>query len=146
MKYILPQGVGDSCWAMFKIQAINSKLDPGSPIDVYLTCSERSQVQERALDFLRRFDFIHTVDMRINYGILNTRGEHYIPFTPGGYWDYIEDGMYEFEGERYCVLIPNAPLERGIRLEQWLPHHAIDWDIFSRFRITSKERAYGAMV
>jgi hypothetical protein len=146
MKYLLPQGIGDSVWALHKIQSINAKLDPGGPIDVFLTCSERNILQDRALDFLRRFDFVDSVSMRMNYGLLNNYGSDRPPFTPGGYWDYIEDGMYDFKGEQYCVLIPNAPLERGIRLEQWLPQYPIDWDIFSRFRITTQERAYGAMV
>ena len=115
-------------------------------MNVFLTCSERNELQDRALDFLRRFKFIDKVDMRLNYGLLNNYGVDKPPFTPGGYWDYIEDGMYDFKGETYCVLIPNAPLERGIRLENWLPHYQINWNIFDDFQITSKERAYGAMV
>jgi len=147
MKFLLPQGIGDSCWALFKIQAIRDALAPGEPIDVCLTCSDRNPLQDRALDFIRRFDFIHSAEMRLNYGIHNNNGTDRPPFTLGGYWDYLQpDGWYEFKGERYCVLIPNAPLERGIRLEQWLPQYPIDWDIFSHFRISAPERAYGKMV
>jgi len=146
MKFLLPQGIGDSVWALHKIQAIRDKLAPGEPIDVFLTCSERNMLQDRALDFLRRFEFVRSVDMRLNYGLLNNSGADKPPFTPGGYWDYIEDGDYIFKGEHYTVLIPNAPLERGIRLEKWLPHYDINWGIFSHFRLTSKELAYGAMV
>lgn len=146
MKFLLPQGIGDSVWAIHKIQAVRDKLAPGEPIDVFLTCSDRNSLQDRAMDFIRRFEFVASAEMRLNYGLLHNYGVDRPPFTPGGYWDYIEDGMYEFAGERYCVLIPNAPLERGIRLEQWLPQYDIDWDIFSRFRLTSKEIAYGNMV
>jgi hypothetical protein len=132
---------------MFKIQAIRDKLAPREPIDVYLTCSDRTPLQDRALDFIRRFDFVRDVGMRLNYGLLKNDGTDRPPFTPGGYWDYLEpDGWYEFKGERYCVLIPNAPLERGIRLENWLPQYPIDWNIFLRFHITPEERAYGNMV
>jgi len=146
VNYLLPQGVGDSCWALMKIQSVHKKLDPTGPLRVFLTCSERTVLQDRALDFIRRFDFVDSVDMRLNYGILNNYGVDRPPFTPGGYWDYIEDGMYDFKGESYCVLIPNAPLERGIRLENWLPQYQIDWNIFDRFHMTLKERAYGDAV
>ena len=146
MKFLLPQGIGDSCWALTKIQSVRDTLAPGEPIDVYLTCSKRDPLQDRALDFIRRFGFVHTAEMRLNYGIHHNNGTDRPPFTPGGYWDYIEDGWYEFAGERYCVLIPNAPLERGIRLEKWLPQYSIDWDIFRHFRISLQEQAYGKMV
>lgn len=146
MKALLPQGIGDSVWALHKIQSIRDKLFPGEPIDIFLTCSDRNPLQDRALDFLRRFSFVNSAEMRLNYGLLNNSGTDRPPFTPGGYWDYINDGMYEFKGEKYCVLIPNASLERGIRLEQWLPQYDINWDIFRDFRMTSKELAYGNMV
>jgi hypothetical protein len=145
MKFLLPQGIGDSVWALHKIQAVRDRIAPDEPIEVYLTCSERNMLQDRALDFLRRFDFLSRVDMRTNYGLLNNYGNDRPPFTPGGYWDYIDDGMYDFKGEKYCVLIPNAPLERGVRLENWLPQYPIDWDIFRHFRITLQEQAYGKM-
>src|SRR5258708_15469117 len=82
--------------------------------------------------------------MQLNYGIHNNYSETKLPFTPGGYWDYLEDGMYEFDGERYCVLIPNAPLEHGIRLENWLPQYAINWDIWRHFRFDITERVFAA--
>lgn len=146
MKFLLPQGIGDSVWALHKIQSVRDVQAPGEPIDVFLTCSDRNALQDRALDFIRRFSFVNSAEMRLNYGLLNNYGVDRPPFTPGGYWDYIQDGMYEFNGERYCVLIPNAPLERGIRLENWLPQYTIDWDIFSRFHLTSKEIAYGERI
>ena len=147
MKFLLPQGIGDSCWALFKIQSIRDALAPGEPIDVYLTCADHNALQDRALDFIRRFDFIGDTGMRLNHSLHMPYTDSRPPFTPGGYWDYLQpDGWYEFEGERYCVLIPNAPLERGIRLEQWLPQYSMNWDIFSRFRITAPERAYAQMI
>jgi len=115
-------------------------------MDVFLTCADRNLLQDRALDFIRRFNFISSTDMRLNHGLLKNYGTDRLPFTHGGYYDYIEDGMYEFAGEPYCVLVPNAPLERGKRLESWLPQYEINWNLFDHFQITSKERAYGAMV
>jgi hypothetical protein len=54
--------------------------------------------------------------------------------------------MYEFDGEKYCVLIPNAPLEKGIRLEDWLPQYPINWNIFHDFHIEISERIKAADV
>ena len=136
MKFLLPTGIGDSVWAMHKIESVRKKLDPASELSIYLSCGEISPLQARALDFIRRFDFVDYVEMKVGYELRKDP-----IFHPAGYWNYIDDGMYEFEGERYCVLIPNAALERGIRLEHWLPQYDIDWDIFSRFRITPEERA-----
>jgi hypothetical protein len=143
MKYLLPNGIGDAVWAIHKVQSIQKRLDPSGSIHISLSCSDRNILQDRALDFMRRFDFISSVEMKLNYGLLNNYGTDRPPFTPGGYYDYLEDGIYEFKGEKYCVLIPNAPLERGIRLEKWLPQYEINWNIFENFHITPKERIYG---
>lgn len=143
MNYLLPNGIGDAVWAIHKIQSIQKRLDPSGSIHISLSCSDRNILQDRALDFVRRFDFVSDVEMKLNYGLLQNYGTDKPPFTPGGYYDYIEDGIYEFKGEKYCVLVPNAPLERGIRLEQWLSQYDINWDIFSHFQITAKERVYG---
>jgi hypothetical protein len=136
MKYLLPTGIGDSVWALHKIQSIRDQLDPGGEVAVYLSCGEISPLQTRAIDFIRRFPFVNYVEMKAGYEL---RREPI--FHPAGYWNYIDDGMYEFEGERYCVLIPNAALERGTRLEHWLPQYDIDWNIFDHFHIAPEERA-----
>jgi hypothetical protein len=137
MRFVLPTGIGDSVWALHKIQSVRDKLAPGEPIDVYLSCGKSSALESRALDFVRRFDFINSVEMRPGWEL---RREPV--FHPAGYWNYIDDGMYEFEGERCCVLIPNASLERGIRLEQWLPQYAIDWTIFHHFKVSRAEKSF----
>jgi len=141
MKFLLPTGIGDSVWALHKVQSIRDALDPGGAIDIHLTCSERNPLQDRALDFIRRFPFVDSADMRVNYAILNDP-----PVRKDGCYNYIEDGWYDFYGERYCALIPNAALEHGTRLEQWLPQYAIDWRIFRDFQLTPRERSYGKEV
>jgi hypothetical protein len=138
MNFLLPQGIGDSVWALHKIQSVRDKLAPSAPIDVMLSCGERNILQDRAMDFIRRFDFVNSVDMREGWEI---REEPI--FHPAGYWNYIKDGMYRFRDEVACVLIPNAALERGIRIEQWLPQYDIDWNIFDHFHITTEEQAVG---
>ncbi len=137
MKFLVPTGIGDSIWALHKIQSVRDALDPGGSIDILLSCSDINDVQTRALDFLRRFQFVNSVDMRVI-------SLHQLPiYHPSGCWNYVDDGMYEVDGERYCVLVPNAALEHGTRLESWLPKYEIDWSIFDQFRMTSAERAFG---
>jgi len=136
VKFLLPTGIGDSVWALHKCQSVRDSLDPGGTIDIALVGGE-NQIDSRALDFVRRFSFVSSAQMR-SFNI-HRDGSW---FNKDGTYNYVEDGWYEFGSERYCVLVPNAPLERGERLETWLPHYAINWDIFDDFRITSAERKY----
>jgi len=63
MKFLLPTGIGDSVWAMHKIESVRKKLDPASELSIYLSCGEISPLQARALDFIRRFDFVDYEEM-----------------------------------------------------------------------------------
>src|SRR5712672_3640532 len=132
MKFLLPSGIGDSVWALHKIQSVANKLGDDK-IDIYLSGGP-SKLESRALDFVRHFSFVNSAEMR-PYSV-----HPKVPVSPEGYYNYIEDGMYEFPGqggwrmEKVCALMPNGPLERGIRLEQWLPKYEINWDIFKHFR------------
>jgi hypothetical protein len=140
MKALLPTGIGDSVWALHKIEAVRDKLDPGGPIDVTLV-GGNGKIDSRAMDFVRRFSFVNSVDMK-PYSL-----HAYGPLThPDGTYNYIEDAMYEFEGERYIVLVPNRALEQGIRLEDWLPQYEINWDIWKDFHIDFIERTHAADV
>jgi hypothetical protein len=137
IKFLCPQGIGDVTWALTKVESVRDALAPGEPIEVYLTCTKRDQLQDRALDYIRRFRFISSADMRLNYCIHNEP-----PYRKDGCYSYIEDGWYDFPDGRYCALMPNGPLEHGIRLEKWLPKYPIRWDIFSDFTIRPSEYAY----
>ena len=136
MKFLCPQGVGDSAWALHKVQSIAQSRGEDR-IDISLTCSSRSPLQDRALDFVRRFDFVDSAQMCVGYNI------HRDPvFSPDGCWNYIDDGMYEYDGEHYCLLIPNAALEHGTRLEEWLPKYTINWGIFDHFHVSGEETLF----
>jgi len=135
VKFLLPTGIGDSVWALHKVQAIRDAQDPGGTIDIRLACGAHSTIETRALDFVRRFTFVDSAEMFVCGGL-----GHLPPARPDGRYNYIDDGWYDYDDDRYCVLIPNAALERGERLESWLPHYAINWDIFADFRILSSER------
>ncbi len=141
MKFLGMTGIGDIAWSLMKIQAIRDVQAPGEPIDVTLVGGQSNKIDSRAIDFVRRFRFINSVDMKA-YSL-----HAYGPLVhPDGTYNYIEDGMYEFEGEKYCVLVPNRALEQGIRLEDWLPHYPIRWDIFRDFQIEVIERIHAAEV
>lgn len=140
MRVLAPTGVGDVAWALHKIQAVRDKLDPGGPIDVTLV-GGNGKIDSRAMDFVRRFSFVNSVNMK-PYSL-----HAYGPLThPDGTYNYIEDGDYTFEGEHYIVLIPNRSLEQGIRLEDWLAHYPIRWDIFQDFQIDITERIRAAVI
>jgi hypothetical protein len=140
VKFLLPTGIGDSVWALHKIEAIRDKQDPGGTIDVSLVGSN-DKVDSRALDFVRRFRFVNSVDMK------PFQLQAYGPRVhPDGTYNYIEDGDYTFDNEHYIVLVPNRILEQGIRLENWLPHYPIRWDIFRDFHIETIERIHAADV
>ena len=52
---------------------------------------------------------------------------------------YVEDGWYEFDGQRYCILIPNGHLEDGEPLETYQPKYRLRWDIMDDYQFTSAE-------
>ena len=135
MRFFLPQGIGDSVWGLHKVEAIRDRLDPGGPIDIILPGTPNSAIESRAVDFVRRFGFVRSVEMRL-YDI-HQRPDYLLP---NGCYNYIEDGWHEFDGDRVCALMPNRALEHGTRLEDWLPQYAIRWGIFDDFRIAGRER------
>lgn len=139
MKFLLPQGIGDSVWAMHKIQSVSKKIGDGR-IEVYLNCSEESKVETRALDFIRRFDFVDEAHMLPGISIHPLLDPH---VDDDGRYVYIPDGPTEFNGETYYALMPNGHLERGNRLETWLPEFEINWNLMDHFKITSEERQVG---
>jgi len=140
MNILAPTGIGDVAWALHKVQSIRDAQDPGGTIDIHLVGGE-NQIDSRALDFVRRFNFVDSASMK-PYNI-HRDGSW---FNDDGTYNYLEDGWYEFGGVRYCVLVPNAPLERGERLESWLPHYAINWDIFNEFNISGSEDEWAAQL
>src|SRR5262249_4765816 len=110
----------------------------GGPINIALVGGQ-SQVDCRALDFVKRFTFVSSAVMKPFP--IHKPDEDWI--KRDGTYNYLEDGIYEFAGKRYVVLVPNAALERGERLETWLPHRKINWNIWDDFVITPQERRVG---
>jgi len=136
MKFLLPQGIGDSVWALHKIQSVSNHLGNGDGIFVYLNCVDlNSPIQRRALDFVKRFKFVNDADMLVthihDYSNYHDEEGHYI---------YIPDGWRTIHnGENVFALMPNGPLERGVRLEDWLPEYSVNWDAAKEFSFTNEE-------
>lgn len=134
MKFLVPQGIGDSIWGVFKMQAI-AKAHNDPVIDVDIACYYVNEAECRAKDFLKRFSFINNVSMRI---IPRNGGDGPV-LLPGpvadenGYYRYISDGPNVIPDVDF-VLISNTPLERGIRLEDWLPQYETRWSITDDFQ------------
>ncbi len=138
MKFLLPQGIGDSVWALHKIQAV-AKHHNAESIEVFLNCSEeRDRVQVRALDFVKRFSFVDQASM-LEVSIHPSEGHH---IDPEGHYIYIPDGWIDCKGDKYFALMPNGPLERGIRLENWLSEYPMNWDAAKEFHFEDEENSF----
>jgi Glycosyltransferase family 9 (heptosyltransferase) len=127
--FALPSGIGDVAWALTKIRSIAA----GRPIEVVLAGDPREEVNHRAVPFLKRFPFVEKVTVA-DVPILYSREE---PNDSRGRYRYLSDG--ERAGMYY--LVPNAVLEAGRRLEEWLPEHPCDWKVFDEFCWVGTERA-----
>lgn len=142
MNFLVPQGIGDSIWALTKLWSIAT--DHGkTDCHVSIGCSDPDNPGEaRALEFVRRFDFVSSARMYK----MPRDGRVGAVLLPGpatdedGLFRYIADGPPpDLPGVNY-VLMPNAPLERGIRLENWLPEHDIDWNVMRHFVRNPRDR------
>lgn len=133
MKFLVPQGIGDSVWALIKMQSI-MKQHGADKAHVYLNCSRFSEAECRSLEFVQRFDFVEKAEM-LKFNILDE------PFIDThGRYNYIRDGWRHIDThEAAYVLMPNHPLERGIALGDWLPQFECNWDIAKHFKFREEE-------
>jgi ADP-heptose:LPS heptosyltransferase len=150
LRFLVPQGIGDSVWAMFKIQDIAEKLG-GGRIEVRIACfNADSKLESRAVEFISRFKFIDNVCMyQVPY--LGQLGASLMPGNAtdeNGLFRYLADGtiMLTSMPDIDYVLMPNAPLERGVRLEKWLPEFATNWNVMDDFEIYDKELEVAAKI
>jgi len=141
MNFLVPQGIGDSVWALLKIQDISKKIGDGV-INVFIACSDANNTSEaRSLEFVRRFDFVdkcemYQMPMEGRQGCVLLLGA---AADANGLYRYIDSGATTLNGIDY-VLIPNYTLERGIRIEDWLPEYEINWNVMDHFRFESVKR------
>ena len=135
MKFLVPTGIGDICWALTKIQSIAG----GQPIDVDIACADpNDEIEMRALPFVRNFTFVRNA--QLVYKRLCCQDPD--PEFPGTPKDVDDEGLYRYipsgpNGDHF-ILIANGHLEKGERLEQWLPEYRTDWSFARHFQFTDK--------
>lgn len=134
MKFLLPTGIGDTTWALTKIKAISERLGDGK-VEVGITCHREDIVETRSLEYVRRFPFVTSADM-VQTGAILKSGQY---TDANGRYCYVDDGDTSF-APPYYPLVPNAPLERGERLETWFPDDPIDWTITRGWANTEQEK------
>lgn len=153
MRILTGQGIGDAVWSLFKIEDY-VKRHGGGPIDLRVACSSSNFVEARALDHLRRFKFLNSVEMYRVHISKETHGAILLPgaqSTHEGYYRYIPDGPV---GAKYPValpdidhvLIPNTALERGIHIDDWLPECKARWNIHDDLNIHDQEHEVATML
>lgn len=128
--FVLPQGIGDSVWALLKIKALAN----GKPIDVILAGDPRQEVCLRAVPFVKRFPFVRDVSVLDVPHLEHGRAED--STDPKGRYLYVPDG----ERGGFHYLMPNKTLEEGKRIEEWLPGVPLDWGIIEEFSWKDTEK------
>lgn len=129
MKFLIPQGIGDSIWALTKVQSI-AEQHGEKTIDIVMNTSGMNSREQRALDFVLGFDFVNSAGMK-QVNIMQL--PYNIPTDDCGYFRYIPDGPSSVVGIDW-TLMPNSAMERGIRLENWLPEYKTNWRIMDHFQ------------
>lgn len=134
-RILTAQGVGDSVWAAFKMEAI-AKAHGCDKVEILVGGWDRSDIECRALPLLRRFPWVS--DVRFLEMPRTGRGPVLKPGAPTdelGRYRYIDDGKPSFQlmDDVDFVAIPNGVLEYGTRLEDWLPEYPINWSLFNGF-------------
>ena len=127
-QFVLPGGIGDVTWALLKIRSIAGE----NPIDVIVSGDPKKEVDNRALPFLRRFDFVRGVRVQDVPVLVDKENAN----DDQGRYRYVADG----EKGDFHFLVPNTTLERGERIETWLSDHPADWEIFQHFSWENTER------
>jgi hypothetical protein len=137
------QGWGDSLWALPKLQAIASAHESRT-VDLKVAVWNKDEAETRAIEMLRRISIVDSVELysmprdgRPSACLL--QGD---PAGEDGIYRYIPDGPTdEYPGVDY-VAIANRALDRGVRLEDWLPEYATNWSVFDGLRTSAVERIY----
>ena len=141
MNFLLAQGIGDSVWGLFKAQSIAKKYN--SDVNVKVACWHQTKIDVRALDFIKRFDFIKKAEMYVmppdigKLGPVLKKGE---PTNKNGIYRYINCGFTKKYKNIDFVLIANGSLEKGIPLDNWLPEYQTNWNMVKdHYKFTKEE-------
>lgn len=131
MRICLPSGIGDTAWALTKVQAI---LREAGEAQADLIVADNHP--QRSREFLAAFDFIRSVE----YAPIEIMRR---PLThPDHRWNYVPTQRGLFSCDWW--LCPNDPLEQGIRLESWLPEYATNWNVQQHYRFQPHDLEFAA--
>lgn len=142
LKVAVPPGIGDALWSMVKVQSIMNQGNYSS-CEVYLQETELP----RGAEFINHFDFVSKAgygkfSLQYKNDIVNLNANTVlkgfmpqntmldIPITfvsKSGQYNYI-DSHANYLGYDW-LLIANGHLERGNRIETWLPQLETNLDI-----------------
>jgi hypothetical protein len=143
MNILVPQGVGDSVWCLVKAQGLVKKHGDNR-IDLKVGVWNANNIESRAIEFLRKFKFVNSVEPYVMPHV-NRHGPVLLEgplATEDGLYRYIPDGKNPSLKNIDFVMMPNAPLERGINLSDWLPDVESNFEIFNEFNWLDAEKEY----
>lgn len=127
LRVAVPTGIGDTLWAMTKVGAIlrQENAQGGGYGGVHVRVCAGAvphSLETRAFDFLQNIPFVKKVDHVVHP--IHPPGRHYeidgCIYLPSG---KVASSHFDY------LLIANHSLERGVRLEDFLPQHVVDWKI-----------------
>ncbi len=131
LRIAVPSGIGDIAWSLTKIAGIK-KLHPKAKINIRI----QNTPVNRALDFVKHFDFVDEAGYE-NFEI-HPKGKS--PVAQDGCYNYLESGENKHGFDYY--LLANGHLERGGKLEDWLPELGTDWDIAKHWKNVPAEALF----
>lgn len=128
LKVAVPPGIGDALWSLMKIPALLKHH--GVNKAVIGIC--QSGPPYRSKEFLEMFDFVDHAVYR-NLSCIETT----IPWLPDGSCNWAPS-QKNWHNEFDYMLQANSTLEKGERIETWLPEFPTDFDIMDRFHVSGK--------
>lgn len=142
MKILVMPGIGDTIWCLLKAQDLAKDYD--NQIELRIAIWESNIIESRAKEFLARFNFVKSVELykmpRIGDGPFLKSGRS---TDADGCYRYITEGLTNEYYDIDYVMCPNSFLEKGKRIEDWLPQYKINWQIMDEFNWLPKEIEFG---
>lgn len=146
MKILVAQGVGDALWALPKVAAIARRHGSGH-VDLRVACWDPSGIESRAISLLERFPVVRScapyLTPRTWAGAILQPGDG---VGTDGIYLYQRSGPTIALPDVRFIAVPNEAVDRGIRLEEWLPEYEADWTVFDGLRLNAHERVFAAAV
>lgn len=128
IKVAVPPGIGDTLWAVAKMQSMMKAHPKAKSLHIAI-CQGYPQ---RSKEFLERFDFVDSVSYT-HWSCVEANS-----LLPDGTVNYAKTGR-DWHHEFDWILVPNATLERGERLETWQPEWEINWSVMDHWQFSEQE-------